>query len=52
MKKTIGAPKVPFTFQIKIEMKKIIFAHFNFNSKLKIEKRHFFFQFSIFNFYL
>ena len=36
---------MPFNFQIKIEMKKGIFAHFNFNSKLKIEKRHFFFNF-------
>ena len=46
----IRAPKVPFNFKIKIGMKKSIFAHFNFNSKLKIEKRHFFFnfQFSIF----
>ena len=41
----ILAPKVPFNLQIKIEMKKGIFAHFNFNSKLKIKKRHFFFNF-------
>ena len=47
---SIRAPKVSFNFQIKIRMKKGIFAHFNFNSKLKTEKRHFFFnfQFSIF----
>ena len=44
------APKVPFNFLFKIEMEKDIFAYFNFNSKLKIEKRYFFFnfQFSIF----
>ena len=50
LKKKVCAPKVPLNFQIKIEMKKGIFAHFIFNSKLKIEKRHFFFnfQFSIF----
>ena len=45
-KNIIRAPKVPFSFQFKIEMKKGIFAHFNFNSKLKIEKRHFFFNFT------
>ena len=46
----IRAPKVPFNFHYKIVMKKAIFAYFNFESKLKIEKRHFFFnfQFSIF----
>ena len=46
-KNIIGTPKVLLNFQFKIEMKKGIFAHFNFNSKLKIEKRHFFFNFPI-----
>ena len=32
----IRAPKLPFNFQIKIEMTEGIFAHLNFNSKLKI----------------
>ena len=41
----IRAPKVPFNFQLKIEMEKGIFTHFNFNSKLKIDKRYFFFDF-------
>ena len=41
----IRAPKVPFNFQFKIEMEKDIFANFNFDSKLKIEKRFFIFNF-------
>ena len=41
----IRAPKVPFNFHYKILMKKAIFVYFNFDSKLKIEKRHFFFNF-------
>ena len=43
----IRAPKVPFNFQLKIEMEKGIFTHFNFNSKLKIDKRYFFFNFQL-----
>ena len=41
---------MPFNFQFKIEMENDIFAYFNFNSKLKIDKKNFFFnfQFSIF----
>ena len=40
---------VPFNDHFKIVTKKAIFVYFNFDSKLKIEKRHLFnFQFSIF----
>ena len=31
----IRAPKVPFNFHFKIEMEKDIFAHFNFDFKIK-----------------
>ena len=47
----IRAPKVPFNFHFKTGMEKAIFMYFNFDSKLKIQKRQFFFQFLIFNFY-
>ena len=42
--KGIRATKVPFNFQLKIEMEKDILADFNFDSKLKIEKKLFFFS--------
>ena len=46
----ICAPKVPFNFHFKIGVEKVIFVYFNYNSKLKIEKRYLFFnfQFSIY----
>ena len=43
----IRALKVPFSFHFKIGMENDIFVYFNFDAKLKIQKR----QFSIFNFY-
>ena len=47
----IRATKVPFNFHFKIEMKKDIFVHFNFDLKIKNWKMIKNFQFSFFNFY-
>ena len=49
--KLIRAPKVPFNFQFKIEIKKDIFAHFIFYFKIENWKMIKNFQFSIINFY-
>ena len=49
--RVIRAPKVLFNFHFKIEMEKDIFAHLNFDFKIKNWKLIKIFQFSFFNFY-